>query len=117
VLLQTTRKMVVLVLGLSVVGFGIALIVLPGPAFLVIPAGLAILGTEFLWARRLLRRMKQQATNMLQAVGYGGPKDSAQSPSVPNGPQAGSTNLIDATDRPASQPHPQQAVPRAGRHR
>lgn len=34
---------------------GIALVLLPGPAFVVIPLGLAILAAEFAWARRLLR--------------------------------------------------------------
>jgi len=37
---------------------GIAMIVLPGPAFVFIPAGLAILATEFLWARKLLQKVK-----------------------------------------------------------
>ena len=37
---------------------GIALIVLPGPAFIVIPLGLVILGSEFAWARWLVRRAK-----------------------------------------------------------
>ena len=37
---------------------GIALIVLPGPAFVVIPLGLAILAAEFVWARKLLRLAK-----------------------------------------------------------
>jgi tellurite resistance protein TerC len=41
-----------------VVLIGIALIVLPGPAFIVIPIGLAILATEFAWARRALARAK-----------------------------------------------------------
>jgi tellurite resistance protein TerC len=38
---------------------GIALVILPGPAFIVIPAGLAILATEFHWARRCKDRCKQ----------------------------------------------------------
>jgi len=37
---------------------GIAMIVLPGPAVVVIPAGLAILATEFAWAKRLLHRIR-----------------------------------------------------------
>ena len=57
--LRLARKVVVGVIGVSVLAIGIALILLPGPAVLVIPLGLAILGTEFLWARRLLRRVKQ----------------------------------------------------------
>jgi len=36
--------------------FGLALIVLPGPAMLVVPLGLALLATEFAWARRIIRR-------------------------------------------------------------
>jgi uncharacterized protein (TIGR02611 family) len=50
------RKVAVAVIGTTVVLFGIALIVLPGPAFLVIPLGFAILATEFAWARRIIRR-------------------------------------------------------------
>ena len=57
--LRLARKVVVGVIGVSVLAIGIALIVLPGPAVIVIPLGLAIVGTEFFWARRLLRRVKQ----------------------------------------------------------
>ena len=60
--LSLARRVAVAVIGVSVLAFGIALIVLPGPAFIVIPLGLAILATEFLWARRLLRLMKQGST-------------------------------------------------------
>jgi uncharacterized protein (TIGR02611 family) len=54
--LPRLRKLIVAVIGVTVVLFGIALIVLPGPAFIVIPVGLAILATEFAWARRAIRR-------------------------------------------------------------
>ena len=54
--LGDARKPVVAVIGGTVVLIGIAMIVLPGPAFIVIPLGLAILATEFLWARRWLKR-------------------------------------------------------------
>jgi uncharacterized protein (TIGR02611 family) len=40
--------------GLTLVLGGAALLVLPGPAFVVIPIGLAILSLEFCWAGRLL---------------------------------------------------------------
>ena len=52
------RKLVVAIFGGTLLLMGIAMIVLPGPAVLVIPAGLAILATEFLWARRALKRCK-----------------------------------------------------------
>ncbi len=53
--MQLIKRIVVTVVGGTVLALGIALIVLPGPAFLVIPAGLAILAIEFAWARRWLR--------------------------------------------------------------
>jgi uncharacterized protein (TIGR02611 family) len=60
-MLKYARRVGVLILGGSVLLVGIALIVLPGPAFVVIPIGLAILATEFLWARRCLRIMRNSA--------------------------------------------------------
>ena len=57
---KTARKIVVLVIGTTVLLFGVALIFLPGPAFVVIPVGLAILAIEFAWARRLLDRLKDK---------------------------------------------------------
>jgi hypothetical protein len=56
---KTLRRVVVGVIGGTIVLIGIALLVLPGPAFIVIPLGLLILGSEFAWARRLLRRGKE----------------------------------------------------------
>ena len=49
------KRVVVMVVGGTVLAIGVALIVLPGPAFIVIPLGLAILAIEFAWARRWLR--------------------------------------------------------------
>jgi tellurite resistance protein TerC len=43
---------------------GIALIVLPGPAIVVIPIGLSILGTQFEWPRRYLRKARDLATRV-----------------------------------------------------
>jgi len=50
--LRIAKRIVVAVIGGTVTLIGIALIVLPGPAFIVIPIGLSILATEFLWAKR-----------------------------------------------------------------
>lgn len=50
--------MVIVVTGFTILLAGIAMIVLPGPAIIVIPAGLGILATEFIWARRLLKMAK-----------------------------------------------------------
>jgi hypothetical protein len=52
------RKIVVAVIGGTIVLVGLALLLLPGPAVIVIPIGLVILASEFAWARRVLRRGK-----------------------------------------------------------
>ncbi len=63
--LRVARKIAVAVIGTTVLLVGVALIVLPGPAIVVIPIGLGILATEFLWARRLLQGVRQRAGRML----------------------------------------------------
>jgi uncharacterized protein (TIGR02611 family) len=47
--------------GATVTLVGIAMLVTPGPAFVVIPIGLAMLALEFAWAERLLDRALDQA--------------------------------------------------------
>ncbi len=59
--LRAAWRLAILVIGGTVLLLGLAMVVLPGPAFVVIPAGLGILATEFVWARRLLRRMRDSA--------------------------------------------------------
>jgi tellurite resistance protein TerC len=58
---RAARRIVVGVVGGSLVLLGVAMVFLPGPAVVVIPLGLAILGMEFAWARRWLRRLKEAA--------------------------------------------------------
>jgi hypothetical protein len=52
------KKIIVGVIGTTILLIGFVLIVLPGPAVLVIPLGFAILASEFAWARRVMRRGK-----------------------------------------------------------
>lgn len=66
-LTRLVRKTIIAVTGSSILGFGIALIVLPGPAFVFIPLGLAILATEFRWALHLIIRLKICARAKLQS--------------------------------------------------
>ncbi|MEV3874764.1 TIGR02611 family protein [Streptomyces sp. NPDC049906] len=56
----------VFVVGLAVVGAGVAMLVLPGPGWLVIFAGMAIWGTEFVWAQLVLRWTKRKVTEAAQ---------------------------------------------------
>ena len=54
------RKCLVTVLGGALLIAGVAMLVLPGPAVVVIPAALAILAVEFLWARRWLAWLRER---------------------------------------------------------
>ena len=58
--LRHTKRLIVFVIGGSVLLFGIILVFIPGPAIIVIPIGLAILATEFVWAERLLHNAKEK---------------------------------------------------------
>lgn len=60
-ILRSTKRIVVLVVGLALVVGGIVLLVLPGPGLLVVIAGLAVLASEFAWAEFLLDKAKEQA--------------------------------------------------------
>ena len=65
---KTARRIIVALVGGTVLLVGVAMIVLPGPATLVIPGGLAILALEFAWARRWLRRIKLQARQTIRRL-------------------------------------------------
>jgi len=56
---KAARRVVVAVVGATVLLLGVVMIVTPGPALVVIPVGLAILSIEFAWARHWLRRLRE----------------------------------------------------------
>ena len=63
--IKVVRRVIVSVVGATVVLIGIVLLVLPGPAFVVIPVGLAILATEYAWARLWLRKVRRMASDVV----------------------------------------------------
>ena len=74
------RKLAVLVVGGTVLLVGIVMVVTPGPAFLVIPAGLGILALEFVWAREFMGKAKDyiasQANKAKAKAKHSGPASS-----------------------------------------
>jgi tellurite resistance protein TerC len=64
--LKQAKRLIVIVVGFTLLIVGVAMIVLPGPAFIVIPLALAILASEFVWARRLLNEIKSTISNRPQ---------------------------------------------------
>ena len=65
--IKVVRRVIVSVVGATVLLIGVALLVLPGPAFIVIPIGLAILATEYAWARRWLKKVRQMASDVVSS--------------------------------------------------
>jgi len=59
---QLARRIVVAVIGGTVVLAGVVMLVTPGPGLVVIPLGLAILALEFAWAKLWLERLKSRLT-------------------------------------------------------
>ena len=54
------------VVGLTILLSGLIMLVTPGPAFVLIPIGLAILSLEFTWAEHLLDKSLEQAERAKQ---------------------------------------------------
>ena len=56
---KAARRIVIGVVGVTVLLIGVVMIVTPGPAIVVIPVGLTILSIEFTWARMWLKRLRE----------------------------------------------------------
>jgi len=65
---RQARRALVLLLGSSVLLIGLAMVVLPGPAIIVIPLGIAILALEFAWARRWLNKIQLAVARVSDAT-------------------------------------------------
>jgi len=73
---KVAKRVIVSVVGATILLIGVALLVLPGPAFVVIPVGLAILATEYAWARRWLRKAHRIASNVVSGRDSAAPRES-----------------------------------------
>ncbi len=93
---RTARRIVVTLVGGTVLLLGVAMIVLPGPATIVIPVGLAILGIEWAWARRFLRQIREKGGEAIRKVGLRRPIERA--------PSAGEAPAADAATATATHP-------------
>lgn len=57
---RLARRIVIGVVGATILLIGLIMLVTPGPAFVVIPIGLAILSIEFAWARVWLKKVREK---------------------------------------------------------
>jgi uncharacterized protein (TIGR02611 family) len=65
---RSGKRIGVTIAGFAVLLAGVVLLVLPGPGWLLIFLGLAILATEYMWAARLLETAKHKAEQAKDAV-------------------------------------------------
>jgi len=64
---EQVRRAFRIVAGFTLLLAGVVMIVTPGPGWLVIFLGLSLLAAEFIWARRLMDRMKRQGDRVREA--------------------------------------------------
>ena len=67
-LYKQIKKLVIFLIGISVVLIGCVLFFTPGPAIVVIPIGLGILATEFIWAKKLLKKFKEKVDSISESA-------------------------------------------------
>jgi len=66
--MRRVKKTIILIIGGTLIFFGVLLLVLPGPGLLVIIAGLAVLATEFAFAEKALSRVRKSVTKVGERV-------------------------------------------------
>ena len=66
--IEQVRRFSKILAGFTLLGLGAVMLFTPGPGWLVIFLGLTLLAAEFVWARRLMERMKEQSTRLKDSV-------------------------------------------------
>jgi uncharacterized protein (TIGR02611 family) len=66
--MQQAKRLIKIVVGFTLLALGVLMLLTPGPGWVTIAMGLAVLAAEFVWARRLLDRLKEQGIKVRDAV-------------------------------------------------
>lgn len=66
--IRQARRLIVFVVGLTLLLYGVVMLVTPGPGLLLIVAGLSLLAVEFVWARRLLKKIKARGEELSRTI-------------------------------------------------
>lgn len=68
--LKLAKRVILIVFGFTLLAIGLVLAIpgVPGPGFFVMLAGLAVLAVEFVWARNLLNRLKEQGARLKEKL-------------------------------------------------
>lgn len=65
---EQARRIFYVLAGFTLLLVGIVMLVTPGPGLVVIFLGLSLLAAEFVWARRLMNRIKREGERVRYAV-------------------------------------------------
>jgi len=66
--LEQVRRAFRVVSGFTLLLVGAIMVITPGPGWLTIFLGLSLLAAEFVWARRLMNRIKREGGRIKEAV-------------------------------------------------
>ena len=65
---EQVRRVFLIIAGFTLLMAGGVMLVTPGPGMVVIFFGLGLLAAEFVWARRLMERIKREGVRFKDAV-------------------------------------------------
>lgn len=101
--LHQAKRLLTILFGFTLLVLGVAMLVLPGPGMLTIVLALGILAAEYVWARRLLDRLKEQGDRLRNSIFQ---RDKTPAPvNSPSSAPAGNSISITSADA-ASKPVP-----------
>lgn len=66
--MQQAKRWMKIIFGFTLLALGAVMVVTPGPGWLIMLLGLGVLAAEFMWARKLLDRMKEQGIRLRDAI-------------------------------------------------
>lgn len=66
--IEQVRRFFRILAGFTLLLIGVIMLVTPGPGWLVIFLGLTLLAAEFVWARRLMDRVKHEGNRLKDSV-------------------------------------------------
>jgi len=81
---EQVRRIFRIVSGFTLLLAGAVMLVTPGPGWLVIFLGLGLLGAEFVWARRLMERIKREGSRVRDAMLGSSKTNEMREPSGPD---------------------------------
>ena len=66
--IQQAKRYLRIVFGFTLLAIGVVMVVTPGPGTITILIALGVLAAEFVWARRLLDRLKRESARLRDSV-------------------------------------------------